>query len=136
MQNIFHVAQIMKTFIFIVSTFVLISWVSSSSSKENTKDSSFSYEELESAEKVPIPSLQYIDASDKIRLAYREYSPKQITAILIFYHGGGTYSAGGYQYIGNGLSNRVNILVITLRISKHYFSSRKFNFRSGLIRIN
>ena len=101
----------MKTFIFIISTFVLISWVSSISSKENTKDPSFSYKELESAEKVPIPSLQYIEASDKTRLAYRKYTPKQVSAVLIFYHGRGTYSAGGYQYIGNGLSNRFNILV-------------------------
>ena len=78
MQNIFHVAQIMKTFIFIVSTFVLISWVSSISSKENTKDLPFSYKELESAEKVPISSLHYVEASDKTRLAFREYTPKQI----------------------------------------------------------
>jgi hypothetical protein len=68
----------MKTLILIISTLVLISWVSSSSSKENTKAPSFSYKELESAEKVPIPSLQYIEASDKTRLAYREYTPKQI----------------------------------------------------------
>ena len=94
-------------------------WVSSSSSKENTKDPSFSYKELESAEKVPIPPLQYIEASDKTRLAYREYTPKQISTVLIFYHGGGTYSAGGYQYIGNGLSNRFNILVITPDIRGH-----------------
>ena len=109
----------MKTFNLIISTLVLISWVSSSSSKENTKAPSFSYKELESAEKVPIPSLQYIEASDKTRLAYREYTPKQISAVLIFYHGGGTYSAGGYQYIGNGLSNRFNILVITPDIRGH-----------------
>ena len=93
----------MKTFVLIISTLVLISWVSSSSSKEKAKAPSFSYEELEAAEKVPIPSLKYIEASDKTRLAYREYTPKQITAVLIFYHGGGTYSVGGYQYIGNGL---------------------------------
>ena len=109
----------MKTFVLIISTLVLISWVSSSSSKEKAKAPSFSYEELEAAEKVPIPSLKYIEASDKTRLAYREYTPKQITAILIFYHGGGTYSAGGYQYIGNGLSNRFNILVITPDIRGH-----------------
>jgi alpha-beta hydrolase superfamily lysophospholipase len=109
----------MKTLILIISTLVLTSWVSSSSSKENAKDPSFSYKELESAEKVPIPPLQYIEASDKTRLAYREYTPKQISAVLIFYHGGGTYSAGGYQYIGNGLSNRFNILVITPDIRGH-----------------
>jgi hypothetical protein len=56
----------------------LISWVSSIISKENTKDLSFSYKELESAEKVPISSLHYVEASDKTRLALREYTPKQI----------------------------------------------------------
>ncbi len=101
----------MKTLILIISTLVLISWVSSSSSKENTKDPSFSYKELESAEKVPIPSLQYIEASDKTRLAYREYTPKQISAVLIFYHGGGTYSAGGYQYIKTIAQSISNILI-------------------------
>jgi len=40
-------------------------------------------------------------------------------AVLIFYHGGGTYSAGGYQYIGDGLSKRFNILVITPDIRGH-----------------
>jgi alpha-beta hydrolase superfamily lysophospholipase len=109
----------MKALILIISTLILISWVSASSSKENSKAPSFSYEELESAEKAPIPSLQYVEASDKTRLAYREYTPVQITAVLIFYHGGGTYSAGGYQYIGNGLSNRFNILVITPDIRGH-----------------
>ena len=115
----------MKALILIISALVLISWVSASSSKENSKGPSFSYEELESAEKVPIPSLQYIQASDKTRLAYREYTPVQITAVLIFYHGGGTYSAGGYQYIGNGLSNRFNILVITPDIRGHGDSGGK-----------
>ena len=109
----------MKTLILIISFLVLISWVSSSSSKEDTKGPSFSFEELESAEKVPIPSLQYIEASDRTRLAFREYKPKKIMVILIFYHGGGTYSGGGYQYIGNGLSSRYNILVITPDIRGH-----------------
>jgi alpha-beta hydrolase superfamily lysophospholipase len=109
----------MKTSVIIISTLILISWVPQGSSKENIKSPSFSYKELESAEKVPIPSLQYIEASDKIRLAYREYKPKQIAAILIFYHGGGTYSAGGYQYVGNGLSQRFNILVITPDLRGH-----------------
>ena len=109
----------MKTLILIISTLFLISCASSSSSKENPKGPSFSYEELESAEKVPLPSLQYIEASDNTQLAYREYLPKQIMAVLIFYHGGGTYSAGGYQHIGNGLSNRFDILVITPDIRGH-----------------
>jgi len=108
----------MKVLMLTISTLIFISLVSiglvsSSSAQDDTKGSPFSYEELDSAEKVPIPSLQYIEASDKTKLAYREYIPEQITAVLIFYHGGGAHSAGGYQYIGNGLSNRFNIAVFT-----------------------
>ncbi len=109
----------MKTIILSISILVLVCWASSSSSQENTRAPSFSFKELESAEKVSIPALQYMEASDKIKLAYREYTPKQIKSVLIFYHGGGTYSTGGYQYIGNELSNRFNILVITPDIRGH-----------------
>ena len=105
----------MKALILIISTLVLISWVSASSSKENSKAPSFSYEELESAEKAPIPSLQYVEASDKTRLAYREYTPVQITAVLIFYHGGGTYSAGGYHTVNRYLDH-LSILSNFLKI--------------------
>ena len=125
----------MKTIVLFVSTLVLISWVSLSSSKENTIGPSFSYEELESAEKVPIPSVQYIEASDKTRLAYREYTPEKIKAILIFYHGGGTYSAGGYQHIGNGLSNRFNILFVQNAIYRTHGNSKAvfFNYSEEVL---
>jgi len=93
--------------------------VSSAIPKEKVSAPSFSFEELLSAEKVPLPSLQYIEAGDKTRLAFREYVPQQIEAILLFYHGGGTYSTGGYQFIGNGLSKHHNILVITPDIRGH-----------------
>lgn len=79
----------------------------------------FSFKEIESAEKTPIPSLHYIEARDKTRLAYREYIPKDITAVLIFYHGGGAYSGAGYQHIGDGLRNRFNIAVYTPDIRGH-----------------
>ena len=84
---------------------------------------SFSFEELLSAEKVPVPSLQYIESSDKTRLAFREYVPQKIDAILLFYHGGGTYSTGGYEFIGDKLSKQYDILVITPDIRGHGESS-------------
>ena len=86
---------------------------------EDSKGDSFSFEELELAPRVSIPPLQYIEADDGVRLAYREYVPEKIDAVLIFYHGGGTYCTGGYQFIGDGLSKRSDILVVTPDIRGH-----------------
>jgi len=83
------------------------------------KSASFSFKELQLAPEVAIPPLQFIQASDNIKLAYRAYVPETIDAVLIFYHGGGTYSTGGYQHIGNGLSKRYNCLVVTPDIRGH-----------------
>lgn len=80
---------------------------------------SFSFKELDLAPEVFIPHLQFIEASDNTKLAYREYIPEKIEAILLFYHGGGAYSKAGYQFIGDGLSKRFNILVITPDIRGH-----------------
>jgi pimeloyl-ACP methyl ester carboxylesterase len=86
---------------------------------EGRSSDSFSFKELDSAPKVFVPPLQFLEASDKTRLAYREYIPEKIDAVLIFYHGGGAYSKAGYQFIGDGLSKRFNILVITPDIRGH-----------------
>jgi acylglycerol lipase len=94
----------MKTLIFISSIFILMICLSSARSENNTKDAPFSSEEISSAEKGFTPSLQFLEASDNIKLAYREYIPKQITAVLLFYH---------------GLSNRFNIAVFTPDIRGH-----------------
>ena len=109
----------MKTLTFIMSILIFMICVSAASSRDNSKSYPFSFKELLSAEQVFIPSLQYIEASDNTKLAYREYIPKQITAILLFYHGGGAHSTDGYQHIGNGLSNRFNIAVFTPDIRGH-----------------
>ncbi len=85
----------------------------------NTKNHPFSFEELESAKKVLLPSVQYLEASDKIKLAYREYIPNKTEAILILYHGGGAHGTAGYQHVGNGLRNHFNIAVITPDIRGH-----------------
>ena len=111
----------MKTLTSVISILILMSCVSSARSEDNTTGYSFSFEELESAEKVPIPTLQYLEASDNTKLAYREYVPKKITAVLLFYHGGGAHSgtASGYEHVGNGLSDRFNIAVFTPDIRGH-----------------
>lgn len=86
---------------------------------EEVKGDSFSFEELMLAPEVEIPPLQFLQANDNEKLAYRVYVPETIDAVLIFYHGGGAYSKAGYQHIGDGLSSRFNILVVTPDIRGH-----------------
>jgi len=109
----------MKMLTLITTLFLFTGCASSNIPKDKVSAPSFSFEELLSAPKVPMPPLQYIDAGDKTRLAFREYVPKKIEAILLFYHGGGTYSSGGYEFIGDGLSKRYHILVVTPDIRGH-----------------
>jgi len=109
----------MKMLTLISAIFIFISCASSNVQKENVSAPSFSFEALLSAEKVAVPPLQYIAASDQIKLAFREYVPQKIEGILLFYHGGGTYSTGGYEFIGDGLSKHNNILVVTPDIRGH-----------------
>ncbi len=109
----------MKMLTLISTVFIFIGCVSSDTPKRKVSAPSFSFEELLSAVEVPVPSLQYVKAGDKTRLAFREYVPQKIEAILLFYHGGGTYSTGGYEFIGDGLSKYFNILVVTPDIRGH-----------------
>ena len=112
-----------KTLTLISSIFIFIGCVTSNIPKKTVRAPSFSFEELLSAEKVALPPLQYKEAGDKSRLAFREYVPQKMEAILLFYHGGGTYSSGGYEFIGDGLSKQYNILVVTPDIRGHGDSS-------------
>jgi len=108
-----------RTIIFVLSIIILTSCTTSKSMAEGRSSDSFSFTELDSAPEVFVPPLQFLEASDNTRLAYREYIPEKIDAVLIFYHGGGAYSKAGYQYIGDGLSKRYNILVVTPDIRGH-----------------
>ena len=109
----------MKVLVLISTVFLLMGCSAASTTKAKNDTPSFSFEELLTAEKVPLPPLQYLEASDKTRLAFREYVPQKTDAILLFYHGGGTYSTGGYEHIGDGLSQHFNVLVVTPDIRGH-----------------
>jgi acylglycerol lipase len=106
----------------LISTLIIVGCESSDRRTGDMKGHPFSFLEIESSEKTLIPSLHYIKARDKTRLAYREYIPKDITAVLIFYHGGGAHSGAGYQHIGYGLKNRFNVAVYTPDIRGHGYS--------------
>ncbi len=108
-----------KIIISILSILIIIGCPVSERMTAEKKGDSFSLKELDLAPEVFVPPLQFIEASDNTKLAYREYIPEKIEAVLIFYHGGGAYSKAGYQFIGDGLSKRFNILVVTPDIRGH-----------------
>ncbi len=109
----------MKTLTLISAVFVFIGSVFTNIAEEKVRAPSFSFDELLAAEEVPLPPLRFLEAGDKTRLAYREYVPRKTEAVLLFYHGGGTFSTGGYELIGDGLSKHYNILVVTPDIRGH-----------------
>lgn len=71
----------------------------------------FSLDELKSAEKKELQPLEYINASDETKLAFRTYLPQQAKAILVFYHGAGAHSGLSYNHIGVGLRDDFDIAV-------------------------
>ncbi len=111
--------KLSKTIILIISIIIITGCAVSNKISEAEKSVSFSFEELRLAPKISLPPLQFIKANDNTKLAFREYIPEEIEAVLIFYHGGGAYSNAGYQLIGDGLSKRFKILVVTPDIRGH-----------------
>jgi len=105
--------------IYIISILIITGCPVSEKKNEKVKGDSFSFKELMLAPKVEIPPLQFLQASDNTKLAYRTYVPETIDAVLIFYHGGGAYSKAGYQHLGDGLSKSFNCLVVTPDIRGH-----------------
>jgi acylglycerol lipase len=90
-----------------------------SQEKKNMSHEPFSFQELRNVQRIPIPPIETVTASDGIKLAYRSYVPKQPKAGLIFYHGGGAHSAAGYEHLGAALSSRYNIATFTPDIRGH-----------------
>ncbi len=102
-----------------VFIFLLISINTINLNCEEISEEAFSFTELENTSAVESPELQYLKSCDGINLAYHEYFPEQVDAVLVFYHGGGAYSEAGYQHLGSGLSKQHNILVVTPDIRGH-----------------
>ncbi|OBZ18514.1 hypothetical protein A8L34_02740 [Bacillus sp. FJAT-27264] len=66
--------------------------------------------------------VQYAEASDHVRLAYRKYAPVKPEAVVIFYHGSGANSAAGYEPIGEGLSTKYGVATYLPDIRGHGLS--------------
>lgn len=86
------------------------------------EQSSFSTKELTSSGSVPVPDVKYIKASDNVKLAYREYLPESVSAILIFYHGATIHSAASYPHLGNDLKDNYGVLTVTPDLRGHGYS--------------
>ena len=80
---------------------------------------SFSFDEITSAEKIDIWTPSFIKATDGINLAYYATKAASPIASLVFLHGGGAYSGGGYQYLARGLASKYNVSVYLLDIRGH-----------------
>ncbi|HTP12839.1 MAG TPA: alpha/beta fold hydrolase [Bacteroidota bacterium] len=80
---------------------------------------SFSFDELRGAAKVSVPPVQSLTSADGTSLAYRCYAPPEPRAVLLFYHGGGAHSAAGYQFLGHGLQEEYETVVVTPDIRGH-----------------
>ena len=78
---------------------------------EQPLDKFFSLKEIKNADKKALSTLEYVQASDDISLAFRSYLPLQAKAILIFYHGAGAHSGLSYNHIGVGVRDQFEIAV-------------------------
>jgi pimeloyl-ACP methyl ester carboxylesterase len=80
----------------------------------------FSFSEIINTRPVTIPEPEYFPASDKIKLAYYSFLPKSdAVCSLVFLHGGGAHSTGGYQYIADGLRKKYQVKVYLLDLRGH-----------------
>nr|WP_145405390.1 alpha/beta fold hydrolase [Paenibacillus xylanexedens] len=66
--------------------------------------------------------VQYANANDHTRLAYRAYAPTSPKAVVIFYHGSGANSGAGYEPIGKQLSQNFGIAAYLPDIRGHGLS--------------
>ena len=73
-------------------------------------------------EKIDESHVEYLAATDGVRLAYRAYVPGKPVAIVIFYHGLGANSGAGYVPIGQALSERYDIATFLPDIRGHGLS--------------
>jgi pimeloyl-ACP methyl ester carboxylesterase len=105
----------------IMISFILSVISCSTTGKGDTimENTSFSFDEIISANIIPIGVPSYLDASDGIKLAYYSFQANDPIASLLFIHGGGAYSGSGYQYLAKGLSEKYNVSVYLLDLRGH-----------------
>jgi len=78
---------------------------------------SFSFDEVRRTEKLDVGFPSFIKAADGVKMAYYATKAADPIASLVFLHGGGAYSGGGYQYMAKGLAvkHRVSVYLMDIR---------------------
>lgn len=66
-----------------------------------------------------MPQAEFLTASDGVKLAYYSFMSGKFSSILLFLHGGGAYSGGGYAVFASNLSKNHNIGVVLMDIRGH-----------------
>ncbi len=66
-----------------------------------------------------MPQAGFLSASDGVKLAYYNFIPGKPSSILLFLHGGGAYSGGGYPVFASNLSKNHNIGVVLMDVRGH-----------------
>ena len=79
----------------------------------------FSVTEIKAAGSGRLAPIEYVAASDGLKLALRTYAPDQPKAVVVFYHGAGVHGGRIYNHIGTGLSEKYAIAVITPDMRGH-----------------
>ncbi len=74
---------------------------------------------LKDSKNAPVADVQFIDAQDGTKLAFRRYIPREPKAVLLFYHTAGLHSAVGYPQLAFDLARNYNIAVFTADLRGH-----------------
>lgn len=64
----------------------------------------------------------YVEANDKIQLAFYSFVPQSPKAVIVFYHGGGAWSKAMYQLMAQETSLNHNMAVYLFDIRGHGYS--------------
>ncbi len=101
-----------------ISVFLLISC--HAKDEKMTKQSPFSFQEIQNAAVKNAVPPSFFRSSDGVRLAYYSFeAEKNPLASLVFLHGGGAYSETGYQNLAVGLRKNYNVSVHLLDLRGH-----------------
>jgi acylglycerol lipase len=80
----------------------------------------FSFEEVTQATKnFEVKQPAFLSAQDGIQLAYYAFIPQASKALIIFYHGGGTWSKAMYQLMAQETSQHYHMAVYLFDIRGH-----------------
>jgi pimeloyl-ACP methyl ester carboxylesterase len=93
--------------------------------KENKNRECFDFNSVRSTLQMQLKKPEFIKSFDGTNLAYYSFVPGQAKAAIIFYHGGGIWSASIYQHMAQQLAERYSIATYLFDIRGHGNSQGK-----------